>query len=65
MIIWGLVSADYLSGGRKNSAKPFVFYHSSVADFGYTGHYDAGRAYWNGFNNATRLESYSFFYIAL
>lgn len=43
-----LVSADYLSGGRKNNAKPLAFYHSSVADAGYTSHYDAGRAYWNG-----------------
>ncbi|SFF05955.1 hypothetical protein SAMN04487969_112157 [Paenibacillus algorifonticola] len=43
-----VVSADYFSGNRKNGAKPLAYYHSSVADNGYTSHYDAGRAYWNG-----------------
>ncbi|MFC9706635.1 hypothetical protein ACFTRD_00585 [Paenibacillus sp. NPDC056933] len=41
-------SADYFSGTRKNGSKPMAYYHSSVADYNYTSHYDAGRTYWNG-----------------
>lgn len=40
-------SADYFSGSRTNNAKPYAWYDASVANYGYTSHYDAGRAYWN------------------
>lgn len=46
-IIGEVVNAAYFGGGRKNNASPYAFYHSSVSSYGYTSHYDAGRAYWN------------------
>lgn len=46
-VIGSVVNAEYFSGGRKNNASPLAYYASSVSSYGYTSHYDAGRAYWN------------------
>ncbi|GBF74412.1 hypothetical protein PA598K_02755 [Paenibacillus sp. 598K] len=48
LVLFGSVaSADYFGGTRKDGSRPSAFYHSTVAQYGYTGAYDAGRAYWN------------------
>lgn len=47
IIFDGVANAEILAGGRKNNAKPYAYYHSSVSNYGYTSNYDAGRAYWN------------------
>lgn len=62
-------SADYYSGGRTDNAKPYAWYDASVANYGYTSHYDAGRAYWNSHSNVdikralTYSSSYDRYYI--
>lgn len=46
-----VISADVFSGGRYRDSKPYVYYHSSVSDYGYTSNYNRGRSYWNTHKN--------------
>jgi len=55
----GVVQADTFNGGRKNNAKPSAFYDTSVSTYGYTSHYDAGRAYWNENSNVNITRTFS------
>lgn len=64
------VSANYWDGGRTNGVKGSVWYSDSVASYGYTGHFDKGRAYWNAtpevnlWRNPTRLRYSDAYYVS-
>lgn len=47
IIIESTANAAIWAGDRKNRAKPYAYYHSSVDLYGYKLNYDRGRAYWN------------------
>lgn len=52
-----ITSADVFSGGRKDNSKPSAHNHLSVNQYGYSSHYDRGRAYWNAHSNVNIKKS--------
>jgi len=50
--------ADFFSGGR-SSAVFYAYYDSSVTSYGYTSHYDAARANWNGISQEVAINKTS------
>lgn len=53
-------SADYFLGGRTNNAMPYAWYDSSVANYGYTTNFDAGRNYWNSHSKVDIKRAFSY-----